>query len=103
MEKPFDFWTNLVILINEENSDDDDGDHRTVALVESHGRSWVEQASSPLFSKVPDLLKDSQIQSLTLILAPLICRSGPSVSFFSSYLTVLVKVSLFIAISINIQ
>ena len=58
LDKPCDFWTNLVILINEENSDDDDGDHRTVALVESHGRSWVEQASSPLFSKVPDLLKD---------------------------------------------
>ena len=68
-----------MILINEENSDDDDGDLRTVALVESHGRSWVEQTSIPLFSKVPDLLTDSQIQSLTLILAPLICRSGPSV------------------------
>ena len=91
-----------MILINEENSDDDDGDLRTVALVESHGRSWVEQASSPLFSKVPDLLKDSQIQSLTLILAPLICRSGPSVLFFfTSYMTVLVKVSFFIAISIK--
>lgn len=75
-----------MILINEENRDDDDGDHRTVALVESHGRSWVEQASSPLFSKVPDLLTDSQIQSLTLILAPLICRSGPSVLFFSLHI-----------------
>ena len=68
-------------MINDGDGDDD-GDHRTVALVESHGRSWVEQASSPLFSKVPDLLTDSQTQSLTLILAPLICRSGPSVSFF---------------------
>ena len=47
-----------MILINEENSDDDDGDLRTVALVESHGRSWVEQTSIPLFSKVPDLLTD---------------------------------------------
>ena len=47
-----------MILINEENSDDDHGEHRTVALVESHGRSWVEQTSNPLFSKVPDLLTD---------------------------------------------
>ena len=61
-----------MILINEENSDDDDGDHRTVALVESHGRSWVEQTSIPLFSKVPDLLTDCPDPKFD----PLICRSG---------------------------
>ena len=70
---------------------------------------WLSLTEGPGLNKPPSLSfqrclicsQIAQIQSLTLILAPLICLSGPSVLFFPSYLTVSVEVSVFIALSIN--